>query len=379
MGCWTGIWPAPPTDSRVASVTPLESGRWFLPGPAWICPEVAAAMQRPMISHRGEAMSQLLAGMRPGLGRLFRTAHPVIIGTTSTTGFMEVAIRSGVRERVLVVIGGAFGERFAQVAESCGKEVTRVMVPPGRTLEPEHLVQFLDGPGVDAIALVHSETSTGALAPLEALARAVRSRRDLVLLVDAASSLGGSPVETDLWGLDFVFAGSQKALGLPPGLALAAVSPRMLERARSLQDRGRYFDLVRYVDAATRDQPVTTPALPQLYGLDVQLRRIADSGGIEARWARHHAMLTLVEEWILTRPGLRLLAAEGRRSWTVSCLELPEGQAGPDVVAAMKERGWVIGDGYGTLRDRTIRIGHMGEAQPEDLRNLLSTLGELIV
>lgn len=356
-----------------------EFGRWFLPGPAEVHPDILAAMNRPMIAHRGPAMEQLLEGLRQPLAQLFRTANPVVIGTSSTTGFMEAAIRCGVRERVLVVVGGAFGERFAQIAEASGKDVVRVMVHPGRTLEPAHLAQFLDGPPVDALALVHSETSTGALAPLADLVAVVKGRKDLMVLVDAASSLAGSPVETDLWGLDFVFAGSQKGLGLPPGLALGAVSPRLLERAKRLDDRGRYFDLTRYVEAAARNHPVSTPAIPLYFALEAQMARIARDGGIEARWRRHHEMLTMVEEWALLRPTLGLLPAEGRRSWTVSCLRLPAATGSDRIVAAMAERGWVIGAGYGELKGSTIRIGHMGDADPVRLQDLLQDLALLLV
>lgn len=357
---------------------PVEFGRWFLPGPAEVHPDILAALNRPMIAHRGPEMEQLLAGLKQPLADIFRTAYPVVIGTTSTTGFMEAAIRCGVRERVLVVIGGAFGERFAQIAEHSGKEVVRVMVPPGRTLEPEFLVQFLDGPPVDALALVHSETSTGALAPLAEIVSVVRNRKDIVVLVDAASSLAGSPVETDQWGIDFVFAGSQKALGLPPGLALGAVSPRLLERARRLPDRGRYFDLVRYVEAESRNQPTATPAIPLYFALAAQVARIKAAGGIEARWSRHHTMLTMVEEWVSLHPQVSLLPAQGRRSWTVSCLKLPLWTSAHQVVPAMAELGWVIGAGYGELEGNTIRIGHMGDAEPEKLGALLEDLGKVL-
>jgi aspartate aminotransferase-like enzyme len=325
-----------------------------------------------MIAHGGPD----LAALRLPLKSLFRTQQDVIVGTSSATGFMEAAIRCGVEDRVLVVIGGTDGERFAQVAESCGKEVVRVMVHPGRTLEPEHLDQFLDGPEVDAVALVHSETSTGALAPLAELTPVIRARKHTMILVDAASSIGGCPVETDAWGLDFVFTGSEKALALPPGLALGAASHALLEKARRIGGRGRYFDLVRLSDE-TVDHPAT-PALPQYIALAAQLGRIEEEGGIEARWKRHHEMLTVVEEWVLVHPKIRLLAVEGRRSWTVSCLELPDGVASSSVVRAMDALGWAIAQGHGALKEKTIRIGHMGDVGPEKVYPLLASLDQAL-
>lgn len=313
-------------------------------------------------------------GQSQALKDLFRTSRDVMLVAASATGMMEAAIRSGVEERVLVVIGGSYGERFAHVAQACGKDVVKAMVPPGRTLEAEHLVQFLDGPEVDAVALVHSESSTGSLTPLEELARVVRSRKDVHLLVDAAGSLGGCPVETDLWQLDFVFTCSEKALALPPGLALCVASDRLLARAAKLSGRGSYLDLVHLAQSNLRHS--TTP-IPQTAALAVQLERISAEGGIEARWKRHHEMLKLVEEWVLLHPEFTLLPPEGRRSWTVSCLRTPTSLPGEKFVQQMKERGWRIGAGVGDLRDTTIRIGHMGEATPARLSELLAALADI--
>jgi aspartate aminotransferase-like enzyme len=191
--------------------------------------------------------------------------------------------------------------------------------------------------------------------------------------VDAAGSIGGCPVETDLWQLDFVFTCSEKALALPPGLALCVASDRLLARAGKLSGRGSYLDLVHL---AQSNQGHSTASLPQAAALAVQLERIAADGGIEARWKRHHEMLKLVEEWVLLHPEFALLPPEGRRSWTVSCLRTPAGRPGEMIVQQMKELGWRIGAGSGDLRHTTIRIGHMGESTPAQLSELLAALNE---
>src|SRR5882762_9275753 len=234
---------------------PPAFGRFFLPGPTDVHPEVLAAMQRPMIGHRSGAMEQLLAGIEAPLARLFRTSRPVLVGTTSATGFMEMAVRNGVRHRALSLVNGSFSERFAKLVTACGKECIRLDVPPGCAVEPDLLRDTLRRTPVDAVTLVHSETSTGVLQDVEALAAVVREFDDVLLLVDAVTSLAGSPVETDQWGLDFVLTGSQKALALPPGLALGVASERMLERAKTLPNRGLYFDFVIIVKATTKNQP----------------------------------------------------------------------------------------------------------------------------
>lgn len=323
-------------------------------------------------------MESILEKMQEPLRNLFRTSQPVLLGTSSATGFMETAVRCGVRERVLVVDSGYFGDRFAKVADACGKEVVRVSVHPGRTLESDQLERFLDGPDVDAVALVHSETSTGALAPLEELARVIRARSSALILVDAVTSLGASPVETDAWGLDFVFTGSQKALAVPPGLALAVASERMIARAHAVEARGWYLDVLLHDAAARKNQPTQTPAMPQFFALQAQLERINAEGGIEARWRRHREMQLAVERWQVDYPQVAFLAPEGRRSWAVSALEVNGSRPATDIVKAMRERGWTLGAGLDEMAPRLIRIGHMGDLQVQHVEEMLGELGEEI-
>jgi aspartate aminotransferase-like enzyme len=334
-------------------------------------------MTRPMIAHRGKDMTDLLSAIGEPLKKLFRTARPVYVGSCSATGFMEMAVRSGVRHRCLSLVGGAFGERFAAIAAASGREVVRLDVPPGSTVEPDVLRDAIRRSDVDSVTVVHSETSTGALAPLEELAKVVHEFDDVVLLVDAVTSLAGSPVETDAWKLDFVLTGSQKALALPPGLALGAASERMVARARTVPERGAYFDVLAYDEAFKSAQPTNTPAISLFFALQRQLERIAAEGGVEARWARHDDMRRTVERWVADaggRHGISFVPAEGRRSWTVACLRLPEGKISKPITQALQQQGWTIGSGYGKLKESTIRIGHMGDHTVAGLTELLSVL-----
>jgi aspartate aminotransferase-like enzyme len=345
-------------------------GKFFLPGPTDVHPDVLAAQQRPMIGHRSSTMVQLLQKMAPQLQALARTSRTVLIGTTSATGFMEMAVRNGVRQRALSLVNGAFSERFAHLVTACGKECVRLDVPLGQAVEPDMLRDALRRSPVDAVTVVHSETSTGVLQDVEALAAVTREFDDVLFLVDAVTSMCGSPVEPDAWRFDFTFTGSQKALALPPGLAFGVASARMVERAKTLPDRGLYFDLVSFEQAMAKFQPTNTPAVSLLFALDTQLDRIAAEGGTEGRWRRHDAMRRAVERWAAAR-GIEYLPREGRRSWTVSCLRLPAGKSAKDVVAKLKTQGWTIGAGYGALKDTTIRIGHMGDHSVAALEQLL--------
>ncbi len=353
-------------------------GRNFLPGPTGVHPDVMAAMMEPMFAHYGPRMRPILEELQPPLRTMFGTNRPVFTITCSGTGLMEGAIRNAVRQRVLVVVSGYFGEYFGRIAEECGKDVVRVHVPLGKTLEADQLEAFLDGPAVDAVALVHSESSTGALAPLEALARVVRAQPDVMLIVDAVSSAGGIPIEMDRLGIDFLLTGSQKALGLPPGLAFGAVSPRLEERAGELDDVGHYFSAPRWVRMASHFELFETPALPTYMALRFQLKKIAATGGWPARWARHRQLAETMWSWVEHHPSVSFLAPAGRRSLTVSALKLPTERQPAAIIQELEAQGFLVSRGLDPAHGPIIRIGHMGDIDVEHLTALLTALEPLI-
>jgi aspartate aminotransferase-like enzyme len=352
-------------------------GRNFLPGPTDVHPEVLEAMSGQLYGHRSRRMQTLLAGMQPALKDLLGTVQPAFLSTSSGTGLIEAAVRSGVRERLLVVVGGFFGEYFARIAEACGKQVIRVQVHPGRAITPDQLDRFLEGP-IDAVALVHSESSTGALSDLEALAMVVRSRKDVMLLVDGVTSIGAVKFEMDRWGVDFALTGSQKALAMPPGLAVGAASERFLERASRQHGAGYYFNAGRLARIARENLPVWTPAMSLYFALERQLERVVRSGGWPARYARHRAMLDTLERWAGARTDVRILAEPGVRSPAISALVLPPSRRSADVLAALESRGFLAGDGLDPRYGNLIRIGHMGDLEPGHLTGLLDQLEEIL-
>jgi aspartate aminotransferase-like enzyme len=291
---------------------------------------------------------------------------------------MEAAVRNGAAGRVLSLVHGAFSERFADIARACGRQVDVYEVPWGEAHDPTEVARRLAGRAYDAVTVVHSETSTGVLEPLEAIASAVAEHPETLLLVDSVTGIGGVEVRTDAWGLDFVLTGSQKAMALPPGLAFGVASVALMARAPTVPDRGVYFDLVLFMENLEKGQTPNTPALSLMYALEAQLRSIEEEG-VEARWERHRAMARSCWEWVeamRTEEGLDLhvLAGEPHRSPTVTCIRLPDGLTGPDIVRGMKERGFAIGGGYGRLKEGTIRIGHMGDHTVAELRCLLDVL-----
>ncbi len=367
-----------PTTAPAADLAALPhwTGRFFLPGPTEVRPDVLMAQTRPMIGHRGKAMEELMERLQPGLRAVFRTARPVYVGTNSATGFMEAALRNGAERRVLSLVNGAFSERFYQIAVACGFESTPLRVPDGQAHAPDVVADALRQTGADAVTLVHSETSTGAMNPVTELARVAHAAGARVL-VDSVTGVGGLPLETDAWALDFVLTGSQKALALPPGLAFGVASERLLEIAARNPTRGIYFDLLEYERYAKKHQTPSTPALSLLYAAERQLEHIM-AEGMDARWARHEAMARRCWEWVDEEQGrgvsVGILAPEGARSHTVTCLTMPEGTKGSEVTAAMKAKGFTIASGYGALKDSTVRIGHMGDHTVDELDVLLDAL-----
>jgi aspartate aminotransferase-like enzyme len=363
-----------------------QAGRFFLPGPTEVRPEIFQAMSHPMIGHRGSQMVALLQEIEPGLKSVFGSSRPVYVASASATLLMEAAVRNGVRRRALCLVNGAFSGRFRDLVTDCGREAVTYEVAWGESHEPAEVERRLLEGGFDAVTVVHSETSTGVLNPLPEIAEAVRSAEnrlgeEIHVLVDGVTSVGGMVVEADGWRLDFLLTGSQKALALPPGLALGAASPRLLERAATLPGRGQYLDLLEYQRYIERHQTPTTPSLSLFFALAEQLRYIAAEGGIERRADRHWAMAQRCWEWTgeVGGPlGYGVLAPDGRRSPTVTTIRVPEGVSGPPIVAAIRERGYTIGSGYGLLKEGTIRIGHMGDHSLDALDALLNELTPIL-
>lgn len=361
----------------------VEHGRFFLPGPTEVHPDVLEAQVAPMIGHRGHAIEELMSSIQTGLKSVFLTSKPVIVSTSSATGLMEAAVKNGVPMggSVLSLVNGAFSSRFAQISRDCGLSVEVWETEWGNAHPVEELAGRLSSERYDAVTLSQSETSTGALHDLEAIAEVVGSHEDTLLLVDSVTGVGGVETRTDDWEIDFIVTGSQKALALPPGLAFGVASEAMVERAKTVPNRGWYFDLVRLLEKLDSNQTPATPAVSLLYATDHQLERIHDEG-IEARWGRHLEMQARTIEWVEDMRSigvaLEVFAREGKRSPTVTCISMPEGISAPDVVSDVRSRGWVIGGGYGRLKQETIRIGHMGDHTIEELEGLLGQLREIL-
>lgn len=361
-------------------MTSSSFGTFFLPGPTEVRPEILAAMQRPMMSHRSAEFQALYARCDEGLRHVFRTKRPVFISSSSATGLMEAAVRNAPAGAILSLVNGAFSARFAEIARACGRTVEALEVPYGEIVPLETVERALRARRFAAVTAAHSETSTGAGQDVQAIA-ALAHANGAYSLIDSVSGMGGMPVETDAWAIDFALTGSQKALALPPGLAFCCVSERYLASAAEAPARGRYFDIVEFAAYAAKQQTPNTPAVSLFYALEAQMAAIGPTG-IECRWARHAAMAAAMHAWVEhQRADGRIdgiLAPAGARSNTVTVVKTGTGVDAKAVVRAVEARGYTLGPGYGKLAASTFRVGHMGDHTVETVERLLAVVAEAI-
>ena len=350
--------------------------KYFVPGPVWVRPEILQEMTRPMIGHRSSEFKELFRGINADLKTLFATTQDTFVFTASGTGVMQAALENCVARRVLVTTNGAFSERWFNIAQSLGYEVDRLDAPWGKAIDPEELGDHLASRRAhyDAVTLTHNETSTGVTNDVETLARVVRDESpDTLVLVDAVSSLSGIPVEFDAWGLDVCLASVQKAMALPPGISVAAVSQAALTRAAKHPYRGTYFDFLLYKRNADDDSVPSTPSIPHFYALAKELDHILRTETLPVRYERHRRLRDITLE--RTSHYAKLAADPAYASPTISALE-PVMPA-ETIRAAMKQRGYTLGGGYGQWKETTFRIGHMGDMPVEALSEMLDVLSEV--
>jgi len=348
----------------------------FIPGPVDVLPDVLKKMSEPMIGHRGKEFSDLLMSATEKVKRLMFTENTVFISTSSSTGLMEAAIRNCVGKKCLNIGNGAFSDRWHQITVSNGKEADFLSLEWGKVVTPEAVDERLSTGEYDALTLVHNETSTGVTTPIYEIAEVVKNY-DVSFLVDTVSSMGGIKVEIDKLGMDVCLFGVQKAMALPPGLAVCSVSDRAMEKAKSVENRGYYFDFLTFKKYLERGQTPTTPAIPHLRALDYQLDRILNEEGLENRFTRHKEMGDLVRGW--AKKNFALFPEEERYcSDTVTCIKNTREADVSELKQKLAEKGYVFANGYGNLADKTFRIAHMGDRTMGELKGYLSAIDGIL-
>jgi aspartate aminotransferase-like enzyme len=334
-----------------------------------------------MINHRGPEFFELITECTEKLKQVFMTENDLFILTSSGTGALEASIVNTLSpgDKVLAASAGSFGDRYADLLDAYGAEVTRINFEWGEPIDPDGIRQGLkDDPEIKAVIVTHNETSTGVTHDLQSIASVVKGEFGKLLLVDAVSSLGCVPLPVDGWDCDVVSTGSQKGFMIPPGLAFISFGGDAWEAQRSASMPRFYFDLEEARKYLDRGQTPWTPNLSAMYGLRAALENIM-AEGLEGVFGRHAAIGQFTRDGVRAL-GLELLCAdEARASNTVTAVKMPAHIDGEQLMEIMRtEENVVLAGGQGKLTNHIFRIGHLGYVNEEHIQEVLDALSRVL-
>ncbi len=356
----------------------MDFPKLFTVGPVYVRDEVREEMGKQMFSHRSSEYVDLHSGLTPKVQKLLQTENPTFIYPSSATGVWESCARNVVEKKALICVNGAFSKRFGQVIEANGKAVEVLEKPMGQAILPEELDAALSKSDADSVSIVHNETSTGIMNPLEELAKVCKDH-DVVSMVDVVSSVAGAPLYVDKWGIDVCLFSVQKCLAVPPGLACASISGRALERSEKAENKGYYFDMKLLEKYHLKNNTPATPPMPQIFGLSKALDLIFDEG-LESVWARHKKVSDFVKKRCVEDMGFELFPDQDYASQTLSCISTGEkGINAKELLAKMKAKGYIVGSGYGKLKEESFRVGNMGNVHMGDAEEMLEVMEGILL
>jgi aspartate aminotransferase-like enzyme len=354
-----------------------------IPGPTSLPATVREAGSRQMINHRGPEFASMLERITGRIQPFFGTRNDIVMLTCAGTGGLEAAVVNTLSpgDKVLAVSIGAFGDRFAKIAQAYGADLTRLDVDWGAAADSGALREALSNApagGYKAVLITHNETSTGVMNPLEDLALVVRQAApQTLILVDGVSGVGAVPFEQDAWGLDVVVSGSQKSWMAAPGMAFASLSERAWQANDSARMPRFYLDLAKHRDSHRDGQTPWTPALAVMFQLDVALEQM-EGEGREAIFARHAACAAATRAG-LAALGFDLFPDPAVASQTVTCVRLPEGLDWKTFNGELKARKLVVAGGQGKLTGQVFRIGHLGSVTLDEILAAMAAIEAALV
>ncbi|MFB3889471.1 MAG: alanine--glyoxylate aminotransferase family protein [Candidatus Bathyarchaeia archaeon] len=351
--------------------------RLLIPGPTEVSEEILKEQARPIIGHRSKEFSDLYGGITAKLARFFQL--PSGIQPTVTTGsgtlWFDIVGRSIVKNKALVCVNGAFSQRFGETVRACGKQADWIEVEWGKAVRPDAIAEKLETGNYDTLAVCHNESSTGVRSPIHEIGKLIRKDYpNVIFAVDSVSSMAGDRTLPQEIGCDIIFASTQKCFALPPGLAVALVNDRALERARQVPNRGSYTDLVEIFEFEKKHQTPYTPCIPLLYAMNKRLDLMLEET-YDHIYQRHKDMAELTQRW--ARKHFAMFPEPGYESITVSCIKNTQGKSVKDLNDKLAQRGYVISNGYGPLAEKTFRIGHMGEWAVNGIKDALAAIDDI--
>ncbi|MBF4694804.1 pyridoxal-phosphate-dependent aminotransferase family protein [Fusibacter ferrireducens] len=349
----------------------------FIPGPVDVSEDVLLKMATPQIGHRTKDASALQRSISDKMRKVMYTENEILLSTSSGSGLMEGAIRSCTRKKAAVFSVGAFGNRWYEMAVANNVPADIFKSELGQPTTPEMVEKALSTGEYDLITITHNETSTGIMNPVEAIAEVVSKYPDVIFCLDTVSSMGGTKIDVDKLGVDICITSTQKCLGLPAGLSICSFSNKAIEAAKEVPHRGLYFDLLALYECIQKKdyQYPSTPSLAHMFALDYQLDKILEEG-LENRFARHLEMAKVVRAW--ANKHFEMLAEEQYASNTLTTVKNTKGISVADLNKELGKRGYMISNGYGTLKEKTFRIAHMADTKMEDLQVLLKEIEDIL-
>ena len=348
-----------------------------IPGPVEVGEKTFKAFCSPMVGHRGQGFKDLYGKVQPQLQTLLSTRQLVYLSTSSAWGVMEGALRNLTTRKVLNCMKGAFSDKWLDVAKRCGKEAEALQVDWGSPIRAEAIDKKLATGQFDSLTLIHNETSTGTMSPLNEIAALKKKYPDVLFIVDAVSSMTAVPLKFDELGIDVLLAGTQKAFAMPPGLTVFTASSAALAKAATVKDRGYYFDFVEFEKNAKENMTPSTPSISHIYALSSQLD-VFFAEGLEARYARHLKLANLTRAWA-AKHGFVLFPEKGFESVTLTCISNGARPGGRTVDVArlqklVKDQGFLIDGGYGKIKGTTFRLSNMGDETEATMNALYAAL-----
>jgi aspartate aminotransferase-like enzyme len=353
--------------------------RLFIPGPVQVYDDVLKELARPTLGHRLKEYEQLHSETIAMLKKVLFTEQHVFLSTSSASGIWEACIRNCVMpdETVLATSCGAFSEKWADVIEMCGRKVERLAVEWGKPVTAELIDEKLSKGKYAAVTIVHNETSTGLMNPVEEISAMMKKKHpDVLVFVDSVSGMIGLPIKFDELGWDVGFASVQKAWAIPPGFAVAAVSNRAIEKAKKVPNKGYYFDFVQWAKMNEKNQTLVTPSIPHIMAIHYQCKKFL-AEGMENVWARHKEMADYVRGW--AKDKFELFCEDKYASNTLTTIKNTRGINVAETIKAIKDKhNTVFGNGYKKLKEVTFRIAHMGDITIDDVKELIGWIEDEI-
>jgi len=349
----------------------------LIPGPTEVSQEILNEQARPMIGHRDKAFSDLYEGITAKLTKYFELSadiKPTVTASSGTLWFDTVG-RSIVKQKALACVNGAFSQRFAETLRACGKQTDFIEVGWGKAVKPEMIASKLESGEYDTLTVCHNESSTGVRNPILEIGKLVREKYpNVIYAVDAVSSMAGDKTLPSEIGCDLIFASTQKCFALPPGITVALVNDRAIERAKEVPNKGTYTDLVEIFEFEKKHQTPFTPCIPLLYALNKRMDLLIEETYNHV-FQRHTEMAQYTQQW--ANKHFEMFSEPGYQSITVSCIKNTLGKNFKELNQKLGEKGYMISNGYGKLADKTFRIGHLGEWDLSGIKEVIGLIDSI--